>query len=368
MRQKKLTGVRPKDDKIEVNYTPKGGQRIWFTLDKRPTQRNLEWASRNRLELVQQHLDGNSEQFEYYAVKSIQNSDLELSTQMDYASLLDQYWSPLNLRKATEINFRDLSAIDENTPWTSKKRRANAIGALRFVMKYVYKQHNLPINENPALGLEIGKKTRKLPDPFTHDQREQIMDWMVSKGEAGQYFRTAFGTGMRSGELIALREPHFRGDHLLITETRVRGQEKETTKTDEERKVWLPGWLIEELEVHIATHSNLEEDHLFLNQYQRHYQKPDSLNKVFRACLMELGIRWRAPYPWRHTYASIGLTEGIKPAFLAQQLGHDLKTFYSIYATWISRDSDREEMAKIENTYRSSGAEVVEDGVPPHVH
>lgn len=239
-RQKEHLGARPKDGKIQVNYTPKGRKRIWFTIDKKPTQANLAWASRNHAELAQQHLHGISERFEYYVERSLINSQLELSTKLDYESCLNQYWTGLYDRTAVEITYRDISAIDENTTWSSPKRRSNAVLALRFVLKYVYKQHNLPKHENPALRLELGKKTKKKPDPFTHREREQIMDWMVDKGEAGMYFRTAFGTGMRSGELIALRDAHFQGDQFKIQIARVRGEEKDT-KTDEEWIILLPG-------------------------------------------------------------------------------------------------------------------------------
>ncbi len=60
-------------------------------------------------------------------------------------------------------------------------------------------------------------------------------------------------------------------------------------------------------------------------------------------------------YPWRHTYASIGLSEGAKPGFLAKQLGHTLAVFYSNYAAWIDTDTDRE---TLEQAFADPGASV----------
>ena len=62
------------------------------------------------------------------------------------------------------------------------------------------------------------------------------------------------------------------------------------------------------------------------------------------------GVRHReGPYPWRHSYASLGLTGGAEPAWLAKQLGHSLQMFYSVYATWIDTDErDKIELAKIQ--------------------
>lgn len=60
------------------------------------------------------------------------------------------------------------------------------------------------------------------------------------------------------------------------------------------------------------------------------------------------GLRHRRPYDMRHTYATIGLMSGAKPAFLAKQLGHSLMMFFTVYANWISSTDDDREMDKIE--------------------
>lgn len=49
----------------------------------------------------------------------------------------------------------------------------------------------------------------------------------------------------------------------------------------------------------------------------------------------------------RHTYATIGLMSGAKPAFLAAQLGHSLRVFFDVYAKWIGSRDDNLEMAKL---------------------
>ena len=53
-------------------------------------------------------------------------------------------------------------------------------------------------------------------------------------------------------------------------------------------------------------------------------------------------------YPWRYTYASIGLTSGLDIGFLAKQLGHSLTVFQTTYAKWLDREEDR---AKLDRYY-----------------
>ncbi len=63
-------------------------------------------------------------------------------------------------------------------------------------------------------------------------------------------------------------------------------------------------------------------------------------------------VRHRRPYNCRHSYASIGLSEGLQPAFLASQLGHTLEVFYRTYATWIDDDSNQVQYSKLESIHR----------------
>jgi integrase len=81
---------------------------------------------------------------------------------------------------------------------------------------------------------------------------------------------------------------------------------------------------------------------IVLNQYRRQYQSAYHLNQFYRKAHKDANVRLRkGPYPWRHTYASLGIQAGLPPAFLAKQLGHSLNVFYSHYATWITGDDDR---------------------------
>jgi hypothetical protein len=50
----------------------------------------------------------------------------------------------------------------------------------------------------------------------------------------------------------------------------------------------------------------------------------------------------------RYTRASIGLSAGQTPAWLASQPGYDLKIFFVKYADYIDGDNDAAELAKLE--------------------
>jgi integrase len=287
--------------------------------------------------------------FNDYADLYLESTTLTYSTILGYEAILRIYWRPkLGEQKIEDIRYSTLLNIEQQINWLSAKTRNNAIVALRAVFSLAYLDMRWPEQSSPAHQLKPGRHQKSLPDPFTADERNRIIEWMTDKPQ-GLYFRTAFATGMRSGELIALEWSQYDGESFLVHQSRVRGRIK-ATKNAKPRTVYLPRWLCEELNSHWTRKRG---GAIFLNQYKRPYQKPDKLNIVYRRCLQELKIRPRAgPYPWRHTYASVGITEGAKPGYLAKQLGHGLEAFYRTYAEWISKDMDMIQRAIIEETWR----------------
>jgi len=73
----------------------------------------------------------------------------------------------------------------------------------------------------------------------------------------------------------------------------------------------------------------------------------NKLMEKHRKLVESLGIRYRTPYNWRHTYASLALMDGASPEFVAQQLGHSVDVMRKHYAKWISGDYDDQEMSKL---------------------
>lgn len=69
-----------------------------------------------------------------------------------------------------------------------------------------------------------------------------------------------------------------------------------------------------------------------------HYWKP---------ALRALGIRERRAYCTRHTYAATALMGGVKPAYIARQMGHkNSAMLFRVYAKWIDgADQGREAAA-----------------------
>jgi integrase len=349
-------GVRVRSGAVEISYQV-GGKRKFETLDLKPTKAGIAEAARVRAERMKARRfgiepDDDSEPiitgtFSEVAQEYLNHAELAVSTRGSYRAALQTYWMPsLQHRDIRSIDLPMLRRLDRTLNWPSAKTRKNAFSALRQVFQFAiddgYRQ------DNPADKFRIKRKkgAAPKPDPYTSDERAALLEWLEANAPYPiyVYYLVAFYTGMRTGELIALDWPNNDGASFMVDKSRVRGLIK-STKTDENRRVLVPDFVCTAVN---KLPSRFKKRELFLNQYGRHYESGYHLNKVFRQAHAGTGIRHReGPYPWRHTYASIGLTNGAQPAFLAKQLGHSLQVFFTVYADWIEGDADRDQLAKL---------------------
>ena len=73
------------------------------------------------------------------------------------------------------------------------------------------------IDSNPAMSLSTAEKRKskkREPDPYTVEERDALLGYMESNmpRHVYVYFLTAFYSGMRTGELIALTWPKSTAD------------------------------------------------------------------------------------------------------------------------------------------------------------
>lgn len=336
MGRRKAGTVRASGNRIQVGYTHQG-ERKWFTVDLKPTKANLD-AVRSNIDEYVKRQTGERQSFYQAAQHYLDRAVLEESTRRSYRDSLNIYWMGMADSSITELSYADLSRVDEATDWPSAKTRRNAICALRGVFKHGYQMAQMNWRESPAHALQLGKMEHAEPDPYTRDERSAII------GGGGLFEALAFGTGARTGELIALKWECLDGNYLQIARSRVRSIDK-GTKTDRPRSVVLPQRLAERLRSDPARFGGSE---ILRNQYGRPYMRGNKLLDKHRRLVESLGIRYRTPYAWRHTYASLALMDGASPAFIAQQLGHSEAVLRKHYARWIEGEYDQREMEKMQ--------------------
>ena len=77
--------------------------------------------------------------------------------------------------------------------------------------------------------------------------------------------------------------------------------------------------------------------------------------KYWVPCLEQLGIRYRSPYHTRHTYATVNMMAGVRPAYISRQLGHTTtQLLATTYSRWLDGEDGGAEQRKMEAAFSQS--------------
>lgn len=367
----RLRNIEVHGDKIRLVFRI-SGKLHRKTLALAPTRANLSYASKLAAEIRERIRRGGFDWDAYWHTGDPGNAPTFLklagqylasveyrapSTVEGYRRSLNRYFVPwLGDLPISEITYGQLAAlVGDNLGHLSLKTRNNALTPLRGVFDLAFADGH--IATNPALRLKFGKVQREPPDPFTAEERDAILEWFRTHQPAWlNYFEVAFFTGLRSSELIGLQwgDIDFRRGLMRIQRARVRHQMK-ITKTGSIRDVELNSRALAALKRQRAK-TQLKSDWVFLQPATGEQILDDRPpRRAFERCLRALGIRHRKPYATRHTYATSCLAAGVKPAWIAAQLGHSTAMLFKHYARWIVDDDRGRELAKVEQSLGTPG-------------
>ena len=267
---------------------------------------------------------------------------LKASTWDDYRKIVENTLVPA----LGHINLVDLKRSDVRewckTQTTTNKRLANVQSVLRQALKDALDDELIesnPMHEWKYAVKEAPKATDDV-DPFDADEQFAILE-ACAEPQCRNLFRFAFWTGLRTSELCALEwgDIDFKRGIVRVSKAKTEAaDEVEGTKT---KRGTRDVKLLPAARAALAaqkSHSFLRGGVVFLNPRTDEPWKGDQAIRhgPWTAALRRAGIRYRRPYQTRHTYASMMLTAGESPVWLASQMGHcDLSMIGRIYARWI---------------------------------
>lgn len=228
----------------------------------------------------------------------------------------------------------------------SNKRLANIQSCLRSALGDAVDDEL--IDTNPLAGwtysVKEKPKTEDEIDPFTKEEQRVILE-----AAAGQYrnlLQFAFWTGLRTSELVALEWGDIdwiRGEARISRGLTKAAKQAEVPKTAAGvRSVKLLPMAMEALN-HQKTHTYLEGRVVFHDaRHGKPFDGDQAIRKSFWIpTIRRAKVRYRNPYQTRHTYASMMLSAGEHPMWVAKQMGHkDWTMIARVYGRWIPNDSD----------------------------
>jgi len=380
---RKGTGVEVRGNAIRIQFTFNGEVlRRTLNIDGKPlppTTANLKYAHRLAAEIRERIRFESFSLAEYFPADGdigqpqtvgtqledwLSAQRLEVSTTAGYSSAIkfwkaavcDRRGSKLGDRPVRMLKHSDVLTALASRPALTGKTVNNYVSVLRKAMELAVADKS--ITTNPVSAVARAKHQRPLPDPFSREEAEAIVADMVAHYPApiANYVEFKFFTGLRTSESFGLRwrDVDLAGKHLLVHRAIVRGVEKLNTKTNTARQVILNSRAFAAMQRQ-RSHTQIRDEHVFLDP---RYDAPWYEERAFRRSYWEptlrrLGMRYRPPYNTRHTYATMMLMAGMRPAFCAKQLGHSAEMFFRTYAKWIDGEQNALEMKRLEEALSS---------------
>lgn len=374
-----LTGIekRPKSIRIRFKYLGKVKKETLCVggVPLLPTGPNLKYAIEQLKNINKAIDDGNFSYLEYFPNSSnaydlpdkeeqadmlfdVMDKFIDLyskkpSTKKQYRSRLNKFWKKsLENQPIANIRYSDILTVLNSGTWNSGKSRNNEVSLIKAVFELAVRDEL--ISENPCSKIERSGYQKPIVDPFDLNEVHLILNNLAQHRpeQTWNFVQFMFFTGLRTSEGLALKWSNvdFWKREALIESANVYNVQTNETKTNVMRIVKLNAMAIEALQRQ-KTHTFFAGEHIFHDPETRapwEYQTITDVRRFWKTTLKQVDIRYRRPYNMRHTYATVGLMNGVTPAFMAAQLGHNLRTFFERYAKWINGSQDTKEMEKIE--------------------
>lgn len=232
------------------------------------------------------------------------------------------------------------------TKAVSLKRIRNLLLPLRAVLDEAVADEVIPFNPLERLKLaklvpEAKRRSEWEPNPYTEAEVFTLL------GRLPEPQRLAFQlwsyTGIRTGELVALRWPRvdLEANTIRIVETTTERQDKDRPKTlAGTRTVPLLPAAREAIDL-MRKYTMPGADRVTVNPKSTRDDKAwddKRLAAMWKAAHKGTGIEYRNPYQLRHTFASQLLSQGENPAYISRLLGH--KTVEMVtrhYGRWVGQ-------------------------------
>lgn len=363
------SGVEPLKDSIRISFTWNGKRRR-ENIPLKPTSANIKAAERMVAEIKAEIRAGTFHYARHFPDSPDAKTPTTLSTFKDYAehwlttltvahstarlyrNTLKSVWIPaLGMKALKDIRHSDVKAVQASRVGQITGLSVNReMIPLRGVFNAAMDDGLIP--RNPTERVRAVGAQSPVPDPFTTEEVQAILSDLRKHypEQIVNWYEFAFNTGMRPSEQIALRwgDVDWTASTIRVARARTKAREK-GTKTNRIRDVDLnPAALGALTQQKKFSFMKGVEAAIFTNPNTGLAWSDESKQRemYFTPALRRLGLRHRAAYQTRHTYATAALMRGVNPAYIARQMGHaSTAMLFRHYSKWID-GADRGREAK----------------------
>lgn len=324
------------------------GKHYRLSTGKEATPMNEKWIAKNHrdvlLKLIDKEKPNRSEMFKEYALNSLEANaySVKKSTQYSYESMLNSRILPFfkNYR-LDEIKPSDIKAFQTHLLKTMDARSAKNF---RLLLSKIMEDALMDdiIEKNPVKKV---KSPKYIPNediiPFSMGEVKQLLD------SASDFMRTflsvAFFTGMRSGELIALKweDIDFNSNKIMVRRSIRQGVEG-GTKTGKIRIIDMLQPVRDALKEQYKR-NGLSGGYIFTTRKGTPYKESGSVTAThWKPLLKRCTMAYRVLYNTRHTFATLMLKNGEDVLWVSKMLGHaDVSTTMRYYIKFVEEKGQK---------------------------
>lgn len=261
-------------------------------------------------------------------------NDLALGTQKKYEILGRQIVALLG-NKSANVDIDDAIKVKNWMGKTLKSATAkDKICILHAAWAWGIKRKL--IQDNPWEEIKFKQEIKERPNPFTEAEvRRIILEFKENEPHYADFVAFRFFTGMRSGELAALKWSDVFIDQKYIriyTSFNSSTQEMKPVKRNKVRTVHLSRSALSILTERKSAQNPQPDQLVFAAKKGGYISARNFSKREWKNALSRLGIDYRRPYKTRHTTISHALKSGMSPVDIASVVGNTPKTIYQDYA------------------------------------
>lgn len=185
-------------------------------------------------------------------------------------------------------------------------------------------------------------------EPFSKEEVVKILNY-VERNHKSLYafFSVLFFTGMRIGEVLALKWENvdFEGKVILVRENRSEGELTTLKTVESKRDIEMIGNLYAILKDHEKSYRRINPFVFTTSTGHEYVSAFHIIKRCYKPALNELGIKYRHMRQSRHTHAVLSLIAGDTPHDVAARLGHtSLQMLFQKYARFIKNMQKRSKL------------------------
>jgi integrase len=219
---------------------------------------------------------------------------------------------------------------------TMSPTRMNMIlfNVMRSMLDLAYEREYL--SKNPHSWFVRQREWEPDIDPLSFEEMLAFLD-VLPEPRWVHYFTVAFGTGLRPSEQFALGWQHidFKAKLLYIRQGFVKGRLMISKTKASKRDVDMLPHVEESLQAHRRAVEG-KGQYVFSNTEGGPLHLDNLRNRVWNPTIELAGLRPRNPYQVRHSFASLMLSQGEDPAWVARMMGHSTtRMLYQRYSRFI---------------------------------